>query len=190
MIILIFYPILLGIIYKFMMISIWGYIGFPEVEIGTLIRNILILEINFIVIFVVAKKTKQILFSDILITLFLSSAGSAFILLSKSNQFSQAIQISFAILIAFFISRISPYSLKILGNIKSYLPSNKRDIIFLFLFLFIFFGIILFTSSINFNFLNLATDPAGNIFSKEGAIDLMVSLSTTDENSEKKWKGT
>lgn len=168
MIILIFYPILLGIIYKFMMIPIWGYMGFPDIEIGTLIRNILILEINFITIFIIAKKTKQILFSDILITLFLSSSGSAVILLSESSQIDQAFQISFSILIAFFISRISPYSLTILKTIKSYLPSNKKDIRFIFLFMFIFFGIILFTSSIDFNFLNLGTDPAGNIFSKEG----------------------
>ena len=30
---------------------------------------------------------------------------------------------------------------------------------------------------------------AGKSFSKEEAIDLMVSLSSTDANSEKKWKG-
>ena len=29
----------------------------------------------------------------------------------------------------------------------------------------------------------------GKIFSKEEAIDLMVSLSATDSNSEKKWRG-
>ena len=29
----------------------------------------------------------------------------------------------------------------------------------------------------------------GKFFTKEGAIDVMVSLSTTDANSEKKWRG-
>ena len=29
----------------------------------------------------------------------------------------------------------------------------------------------------------------GKLFKKEGAIDLMVSLSATDANSEKKWRG-
>ena len=33
------------------------------------------------------------------------------------------------------------------------------------------------------------TSNTGKFFSKEEAIDLMVSLSATDANSEKKWKG-
>jgi len=33
------------------------------------------------------------------------------------------------------------------------------------------------------------TSNTGKFFTKEGAIDLMVSLSATDANSEKKWRG-
>lgn len=168
MIIVVLYPILLGITYKFILLDFWEYLGFPDLENIILIRNILVLEFNFLFIYLVTKYTRKVLLSDVLITLFLASAGSSFIIIAQENQINKSIQVSFAILLAFFISRAFPYSLKTLQTINTFLPKERNFYKFLLLGLFIVFGIVFTGSDFQLDYFSFAQNTSGNIFSKDG----------------------